>query len=143
MMPNEFTPLCSREFLARAGPFAAPADLLKVPLLDWRDDWWRRWFALAGIADPQPLLPSMIEVDSQVMLGRAAMAGQGVAILTPAYFAAELADGHLVQPFALIGRSESNFWLVYPQERQNAPKIRAFRDWLLAEMKRDVERAVA
>src|SRR5262249_54478226 len=93
LMPNEFTPLWSREFLARAGPLASPGDLLKLPLLDWRDDWWRQWFALAGIPDPQPTLASIIEVDSQVMLGRAAMAGQGVALLTPAYFAAELAEG--------------------------------------------------
>src|SRR5215468_11298983 len=117
LMPSEFTPLCSPEFLARGGPLTSPADLLKVPLLDWRDDWWRQWFALAGVPDPQPAAPAMIEVDSQVMLGRAALAGQGVAILTPVYFAAELADGRLVQPFALTGRSESSFWLVYPQER--------------------------
>lgn len=143
LMPAEFTPLCSAEFLARAGPLASPADLLKVPLLDWRDAWWRQWFALAGISDPQPALPSMIEADSQVMLGRAAVAGHGVAILTPAYFAAELAEGRLVQPFALIGRSEASFWLVYPQERQNVPKIRAFRAWILAEVKRDAERAGA
>ncbi|HUL08151.1 MAG TPA: transcriptional regulator GcvA [Candidatus Acidoferrum sp.] len=141
LMPSEFTPLCSPEFLARSGPLASPADLLKLPLLDWRDPWWRQWFALAGVPDPQPAAPAMIEVDSQVMLGRAALVGQGVAILTPAYFAAELADGRLVQPFALTGRSESSFWLVYPQERQNAPKIRAFRDWMLAEVKRDAERA--
>ena len=141
LMPSEFTPLCSPEFLARSGPLASPADLLKLPLLDWRDPWWRQWFALAGVPDPQPAAPAMIEVDSQVMLGRAALVGQGVAILTPAYFAAELADGRLVQPFALTGRSESSFWLVYLQERQNAPKIRAFRDWMLAEVKRDAERA--
>jgi LysR family glycine cleavage system transcriptional activator len=143
LMPSEFTPLCSPDFLVRFGPLASPADLLKLPLLDWRDDWWRQWFALAGVADPQPAAPAMIEVDSQVMLGRAALVGQGVAILTPAYFAAELADGRLVQPFALTGRSESSFWLVYPQERQNAPKIRAFRDWMLAEVKRDAERVPA
>ena len=141
LMPATFTPLCSAEFLARAGPLASPADLLRLPLLDWRDPWWRQWFALAGISDPQPALPSMIEADSQVMLGRAAMAGQGVAILTPAYFAAELAEGRLVQPFALTGRSESSFWLVYPQERQSAPKIRAFREWILAEVRGGAERA--
>ncbi len=143
LMPIEFTPLCSPEFVGRGGPLATPADLLRLPLLDWRDDWWRQWFALADIGDPQPALPSAIEVDSQVMLGRAAMAGQGVAILTPAYFAAELAAGRLVQPFDLVARSASSLWLVYPQDRRNAPKIRAFRDWILAEVGRDVDRAAA
>jgi LysR family glycine cleavage system transcriptional activator len=143
LIPIEFTPLCSPEFIARSGPLAAPADLLRLPLLDWRDDWWRQWFALAGIPNPQPSLPSAIEVDSQVMLGRAAMAGQGVAILTPAYFTAELAAGRLVQPFDLVARSDSSCWLVYPQERQNSPKIRAFRDWILQEVRRDAAQAAA
>jgi LysR family glycine cleavage system transcriptional activator len=143
LIPIEFTPLCSPEFIARSGPLAAPADLLRLPLLDWRDDWWRQWFALAGIPNPQPSLPSAIEVDSQVMLGRAAMTGQGVAILTPAYFTAELAAGRLVQPFDLVARSDSSCWLVYPQERQNSPKIRAFRDWILQEVRRDAAQAAA
>jgi LysR family glycine cleavage system transcriptional activator len=143
LMPTEFTPLCSPALLARAGTLDAPADLLQLPLLDWRDDWWRQWFVLAGIADPKPAPHPTIQLESQVLLGQAAMAGQGVAILTPAYFAADIAAGRLVQPFDLVGRSESSFWLVYPQERQSSPKIRAFRDWILKEVGRDVARAAA
>ncbi|TIW18847.1 MAG: LysR family transcriptional regulator, partial [Mesorhizobium sp.] len=26
------------------------------------------------------------------------------------------------------------YWLVYPTARRNVPKIRAFRDWILAEI---------
>ena len=143
LMPTEFTPLCSPALLARAGKLDGPADLLRLPLLDWRDEWWLQWFALAGIADPKPAPHPTIQLESQVLLGQAAMAGQGVAILTPAYFAADIAAGRLVQPFDLVGRSESSFWLVYPQERQSSPKIRAFRDWILKEVGRDVARAAA
>jgi LysR family glycine cleavage system transcriptional activator len=143
LMPTEFTPLCSPALLARAGQLAEPADLLKLPLLDWRDESWRQWFALAGIDDPKPTPHPTVQLESQLMLGQAAMAGQGVAILTPAYFAADIAAGRLVQPFDLVGRSESSFYLVYPQERQNVPKIRAFRDWILKEVGRDVGRAAA
>jgi LysR family glycine cleavage system transcriptional activator len=143
LMPTEFTPLCSPSLLARTGTLDGPADLLRLPLLDWRDEWWRQWFALAGIADPKPAPHPTIELESQVLLGQAAMAGQGVAILTPTYFAADIAAGRLVQPFDLVGRSESSFWLVYPQERQSSPKIRAFRDWILKEVGRDVARAAA
>jgi LysR family glycine cleavage system transcriptional activator len=143
LMPNEFTPLCSPTLLARSGKLRAPADLLQLPLLDWRDEWWRQWFALAGIADPKPAPFPTVQLESQLMLGQAAMAGQGVAILSPAYFAADIAAGRLVQPFDLVGRSESSFYLVYPQERQNVPKIRAFRDWMLKEVGRDVAQAAA
>jgi LysR family glycine cleavage system transcriptional activator len=143
LMPTEFTPLCSPSLLARFGRLATPADLLRLPLLSWSDDWWRDWFAQAGIPDPQPLALAGIELQSQQMLGSAALAGQGVAILTPAFFAAELAAGRLVQPFDLVARGDSSNWLVYPQERQNVPKIRAFRDWILKEVGREVARTAA
>jgi LysR family glycine cleavage system transcriptional activator len=29
------------------------------------------------------------------------------------------------------------YWLVYPDHRRNLPKVRRFRDWLLAEISRD------
>jgi LysR family glycine cleavage system transcriptional activator len=134
LMPVEFTPMCSPEFLARAPKLTTPADLLQLPLLDWRDDWWRQWFVRAGIPDPKPLRPPPVEIDSQVVLGQAALAGQGVAMLTPAFFSAELAAGRLIQPFDLVARAEVSYWLVYPAERQSSPKIRAFRDWILGEM---------
>ena len=52
-----------------------------------------------------------------------------MAILTGALVKTELADGRLIQPF-----DGHAYWLVYPQARRNVPKIRAFRDWLLAEI---------
>lgn len=143
LMPQEFTPLCSPEFLARAPKLTAPADLLQLPLLDWRDEWWRQWFALAGILDPKPVHRTPFEIDSQVTLARAAMAGQGVAILMPAFFLAEIAAGRLAQPFDIVAASELSYWLVYPEERQDSPKICAFREWILEEVKRDLAQAAA
>ena len=74
-------------------------------------------------------------MQNQQLAGRAALAGQGVAILMPAFFADELASGRLVQPFPFVRRSsETHYWLVYPEARRRSPKIRAFRDWILAEV---------
>ena len=42
-----------------------------------------------------------------------------------------------------VASSDSSCWLVYPQERQNSPKIRAFRDWILQEVRRDAVQAAA
>ena len=80
---------------------------------------------------------------SQSYEGSAAIAGQGVAILTPAFFAAELADGRLIQPFDLVCSDGHAYYLVYPEARRNAPKIRAFRDWLLAEIAKEASAAKA
>ncbi len=73
------------------------------------------------------------------MLGTAAASGQGVAMLMPVFFSADIAAGRLVQPFDLLATDGDSYWLVYAQEREKSPKIRAFREWILAEVRRDVE----
>lgn len=134
LMPLELAVFASPDFLARAGRITGPADLLHLPLLDWSDNAWRRWFAFAGISDPQPTSGPNIMVETQVMLGLAATNGQGLALLTPAFFHADIAAGRLVQVLPIIVRENVDYWLVYPQERRNLPKIRAFRDWLLQQL---------
>ena len=134
LMPVAFTPLCSPDFAERHGPWATPADLLRAPRLDAHDDWWRIWCAAAGVSPP-PVAPSNVSLDVQSLLGTAAIAGQGVAMLMPAFFSADLAARRLVQPFPLMATDETAYWLVYPEARRNVRKIRAFRDWILGETK--------
>jgi LysR family glycine cleavage system transcriptional activator len=134
LMPVEFAVFASPALRATLGSIKMPADLLAMPLLDWSDDAWRVWFADAGIPDPQHKPVRNIQVQTQQLLGSAAMAGQGLALLTPAFFRSEIDDGRLIQVHPHVARLEIDYWLVYPQDRQNAKKIRAFRDWLLAEM---------
>lgn len=133
LMPVEFAVFASPDLRSRLAPVKSAADLLSLPLLDWTDDAWRRWFASAGIADPCHVPSRNIQVQTQQLLGSAAMAGQGLALLTPAFFRAEITSGQLVQMHAHVAREAADYWLVYPQERHNVMKIRAFRDWLLAE----------
>ena len=71
---------------------------------------------------------------SQTFEASAAIAGHGVAILTPAFYRRELASGLLAQPFPLVCSDDKTaYWLTYPETRRHQPKIRAFRDWLLGE----------
>jgi len=141
LLPVRFTPLCSPELLARYGPLAGPADLARLPRLLAHDIWWECWFKAAGIPPPPPAAPSTLAVEVQSMLGTAAASGQGVGMLMPAFFAADIAAGRLVQPFDLLATDGDSYWLVYAQERHKVPKIRAFREWILAEVQRDAERA--
>ena len=39
LMDREFAPSCSPAFLEAAGEIKVPSNVLKHPLLDWRDDW--------------------------------------------------------------------------------------------------------
>lgn len=116
---------------AAHGPFSAPTDLAKLPLLSPDDFWWDIFFGAADAAKDARMRPA-IRLNSQVMEGRAAVAGQGVAIVNPLMWQAELANGLLVQPFPGVD-ADHYFWVVYPEDRAHAPKIRAFRDWVLAE----------
>jgi LysR family glycine cleavage system transcriptional activator len=136
LIPIAFTPLCSPDFAARHGPWSSPAEMLKAPRLDAHDDWWRLWCQAAGVADLPSAGPSSVSLDVQSLLGTAAIAGQGIAILMPAFFSADLAAGRLVQPFPLMARDDTAYWLVYPEARKNVRKIRAFRDWILGELER-------
>ncbi|RVT91239.1 transcriptional regulator GcvA [Sphingomonas crocodyli] len=133
MFPAEYTPMCSPAFIEKAGPFDTPADLLKVLRLNSDDIWWRAWFAHMKVDVGPDFDKSSIHVDSQVIESMAAMAGQGVAMLTPRFWVNEVAAGRLVQLFPFVG-SDASFWLVYPEHRHATAKIRAFREWLAAEV---------
>jgi len=127
-----FTPMLSPKLAESIGGIREPADLLKLPIIDPGDPWWPLWFKAAGIAEPSLGGRPRSQMGTQTLEATAAMAGNGVAILTPAFYQAELTAGRLIQPFDLVGYDGHAYWLVYPEARRNAPKIRAFRNWLLS-----------
>jgi LysR family glycine cleavage system transcriptional activator len=134
--PARFTPMLSPALAETVGPIARPEDLLKLPLLEASDPWWKMWFDAAGVDASSNLSarPSS-DLGSQAYVGRAAVAGQGAAILTRDMFEAELSNGSLIQPFELTASDDYAYWLVYPEARRNVPKIKAFREWLLREVR--------
>lgn len=134
MFPAEFTPMCSPAFLERKGPLTDATQLIDVVRMNSDDVWWRSWFREVGVELPDDFGRRSIHVDSQVMEGMAALAGEGIAMLTPRFWPFELATGRLVQIFPHVGRGGS-FWLVYPEHRHGSPKVKAFREWLMAEVR--------
>jgi LysR family glycine cleavage system transcriptional activator len=130
------TPVCSPDFLERHR-LQSTADVLSVPRLSPNDIWWKQWLAVAGIDMPEEAAQGGIRLDSQVAEGQAALSGHGLSMLTPLFWRAELASGRLVQPFELVSSEERGLWLVYPEHKRGRAKIRAFRDWLLAEVAKE------
>jgi len=138
LMRIDFTPMLSPRLLDSVGGLSSPRDLLKLRLIDPGDPWWRVWFTAAGVPDADLDGRPRSRLGSQTFEASSAIAGHGVAILTPAFYRQEVAAGQLVQPFALTCREDSTaYWLSYPQARRHQGKIRAFRDWLLAELARE------
>ena len=137
LVPIDFTPMCSPGFLRRHN-IAAPQDLLRVPQISPHDPWWPFWLREAGVKVPEGPPRAGVRLDSQAHEGHAAMAGQGVAMLTPFFWRNDLADGRLVRPFEQVSTRGYAYWLCYPEGRRSIPKIRRFREWLMAELARDL-----
>ncbi len=133
----DVTPMCSPAFLEARGGALDPLDLPALPLIGSEDLWWPQWLAAAGVDVAPGMRPGM-RLDSQAHAGNAAIAGQGVAMLTPFFWRNDIADGKLVRPFELEAKTGLSYWLVYPPHRRNSPKVRAFREWLLARVERDL-----
>ncbi|WP_163271365.1 LysR substrate-binding domain-containing protein [Chelativorans alearense] len=131
LLEANFTPMLSPELAASVGGIKTPADLLRLPLLDPQDPWWRLWFEPLGLSIEASLKGPSAKLGAQGLVARAAMARRGVAMLTPALYRSELAHGLLIQPFERICADGLGYWLVYPEGRRNAPKVRAFREWIL------------
>lgn len=130
----DFTPMLSPALAESIGGVHTPADLLRLPIMDPGDIWWKEWFKLAGVDAGELASRPASSMGAQMYEASAAVASHGVAILTRELFQAELADGRLIQPFDLVGDDGHSYWLVYPTARRNVPKIKVFREWLLAEV---------
>jgi LysR family glycine cleavage system transcriptional activator len=130
LMPFVQAPLCSPNFLANAGGFERPADLLKATRIGNARE-WAIWFEAAGVSPPDAVAAPRLEADAQSLEVASAMAGQGLALGSPIFFAPDIAAGRLVQPFDIAPSYGGGYWLVYPEDRRRVRKIAAFRDWIL------------
>lgn len=121
------SPVCAPAIAAR---LKSPADLVHERLLrSYRPDEWALWFDAAGV--PAPILRGPI-FDSAALMGSAAAAGLGIALVPAAMLTRELASELLVQPFPIevdVGR----YWLTRLISRPENAAMRHFRDWLMEE----------
>ena len=132
LMTEEIFPVCSPALLADGPPLEKPPDLRRHTLLhdEMRED-WRMWLLAAGVGGVDPTRGPGYHHSNLVM--QAAMAGEGVALGRSVLVADELAAGRLVKPFDVSLPAEYAYYVVYPEAAAGRPKVRALRDWLLAE----------
>jgi len=132
--------VCSPALLEGPRPLRRPEDLRHHTLLhedDYED--WVQWFITAGLdGDEARRGPTMN--DAGVLL-RAAADGHGVALGRLSLIGDDLESGRLVTPFNLKLEVNHGYYLVYRPGGLDNPKIKAFRDFLLAEVALDAERA--
>jgi LysR family glycine cleavage system transcriptional activator len=135
-----FAPMLNPALAASAGGITEPRHLLRLPIIGAQQDSWQTWFASAGLEPPDLSVHKRHNYIEQDLCANAALAGQGVAILNHIYFAEELASGRLIAPFNHHCSDDIGIWLVHPASRRNNPKIKAFREWILAAVAADMQR---
>lgn len=133
LIRNVFTPLCRPALaaqLARRSPRAVLEHRLFGPPAAWR-----RWFAAVGVEPGELPRRRDLDYDIDQYNVTAAIEADGVVLTSPDIFSRELESRRLARPFdQTISSGElGDFWLVYPTARRLAPKIVAFRRWILGE----------
>lgn len=129
----DYTPMLSPRLVRSVGGIRHPQDLYKLPLCCSSDPWWKIWFEAAGARFEPDRIIAGPELGTQAYDAMAALTDQGVAILTRNLYSSLLTTGQLIQPFEALGSDGDGYWLVHSEGRRNTPKIRLFRDWVLAE----------
>lgn len=123
-------PVAAPEIAARV---AEPADLLAERLLyDQVLDAWDRWFALAGV--PEAVLPPGPRLPHCELSLTAAQRGQGVSLAYDAMARGARREGRLVRLFEAEVPPITIYAVAYPERHRPCPRIRAFRDWIFAEV---------
>jgi LysR family glycine cleavage system transcriptional activator len=111
---------------------ASPSLLAQQPLLG-DADLWQEWFAQAG----HETVPTPVATfNDAALLGQAAEQGMGVALTRELFAADALLDGRLVRVSAQAIDEDAtrDYQVVYPEALRNDPGVRAFCDWLHAEV---------
>jgi len=141
LFDEEIFPVCSPLLLDRGPPLDRPADLAGHSLLHVEWTWsmtrgepldWQMWLRAAGAG----------EVDAQRgprfsnagLALQAAIEGLGPALGSEALVGDELAAGRLVRPFDVALPVNFAYYLVYPEEAAERPKVASFRQWILSEI---------
>lgn len=130
-------PLFTDRFAPVANPrlgVTSPDDLARVPLIrfDWKqahpeNPTWERWFAVAQL--PQPQQASQLRFSDEGHAIQAAVAGHGIALVSLALIADELAAGHLVQPFGPEIDGHTYHLAMYADRPSSAP-VQTVAAWL-------------
>lgn len=118
---------------------ARPADLARHPLIhfEWRHRFpgqpdWPRWLSAAGLDTRTAEGPALRFTDESHAI-QAAVAGQGVALLSLLLVAPQLESGSLVQPFGPSLPGQAYHLLQAPGEAHRSA-VSAVADWLLREL---------
>ena len=133
-------PMCSPHKVGGKPPPRRPAELIRYPLLhddslgkDATATDWASWLKAAGVDDPNPNRGSHFNHSDHAL--QAAINGLGVVLGRRALAESDIAEGRLMAPFELTLPLTFAYHMVCPELMADRPKVAAFREWLLSEVR--------
>jgi len=132
LVADDRIPVCTPPIAAR---LRHPEDLAHETLIQQttRPRGWVDWFDQAGVEGVDGLCGPLMQ--HTAMVAAACVAGLGIALLPRFLLEQEFQLGWLGAPFARSLAGHAAYCLSYPETAEELPALRAFRQWLMAQVK--------
>lgn len=144
LITERIIPVCSPTLPRASQPINSPQDLQHYTLL--HNSWatenqsptnWAAWLKAAGVTNAHAI-PG-IHFNQNALLLEAAVEGQGIALEDAQIAEKDIKSGRLIPLFPDKFRQTSHFcyYLVYPPQHLDYPKVSTFRDWILNQVRHE------
>ncbi len=133
----ELIVVASPGLLGTRAPLKTPADCLAYPLLhDLNRQDWPLWFEAHGVVAPHCKKGPAFSENHLIV--RAAVAGQGLALVRDIYAEDDLRSKKLIKALTVNWPVQFAYYAVATAEALQKPAVRRFRDWLVEEARQDI-----
>ena len=143
LFEDAMLPVCSPRLVEQG--LRSVADLARFPLIHHdipmsmrAPPQWSDWLAMVGMHEIDATRGLRVNVADHAL--DAAVAGAGVSLSFKLIASDDVHSGRLVSPFGPELPLAIGYHFVCPKGHETRPKVRAFRDWLFAEMEETRER---
>jgi len=137
LMAPPLLPVASPALLAAGPSIKTPADCLAYPLLQDSDRAdWRLWLQAAHVAD-DPRAERGPAFEDDFLLVRAAIAGQGIALVRDVYVVDEIESGRLAVVLDRPWPTEFAYYALAFPDTAKRKAVQDFIDWLKDEVRLD------
>ena len=135
LLQPQLVPVGSPALLGGGPSILEPSDCLQYPLLhDSLGADWRLWMQALDADHRDARLARGSRFSGVALLIRAAIAGQGLALLRDTYVAEDIAAGRLAVALDVVWPAQFAYYVVTPRgARGRAAQVVRFRQWLLQE----------
>ncbi|WP_029620343.1 LysR substrate-binding domain-containing protein [Pseudorhizobium marinum] len=125
------------DYIGRTGGLETLADIGPFTLLEHPQtpNCWHNLQAALGLPADAPEPRHYVRFGFYTLVIRAAIAGQGLALIPRELVVQELASGDLINPAGLGFQSPNCYWFTRPADRTPRRALSLFHEWLMEEVK--------